>query len=474
MGAQIGALVYSLCKEVEMNFYFRSKNICAMKCKKHAVCLTVFILLSFGMFFVPENGFCGSDDEKRLKYVISIEKNIPEEVVDKSFPYYYPNVVAFDRMHENNKNAIAVAGKNIYIFNQKGSLVYKAPIGFISKWTTEIRYLKMGNFSREGYYDTLVVAQGLCGPSFRIYDRFGIFIGIIDNRHSYDNIALNVRDINGDGIDEIITDGKAFSTHDGGMTWGLLWRNREVPYRMGEKEGRHFFDVADADFEDDGQKGVAGVYYDPPNASYLVLLDAKGNVIFKNVMESREFPYFYKVSAIDSEGSGFKNKVLLINDVKAAAYIFDVSGKMIRTFRIDKDIYDKIDYTMNIGSVKTGQLNKADKNEEIVIGGAEGIVAYDSNGEVLWKYLVHDDSDYAVPNLFITDVDCDGQNEIVASVGSKILVLSNEGNFLDMIATTGRICRWTMMDVADIDGDGYKEIIAVTTAGKLQVFKIAR
>jgi len=440
-----------------------------MKIKQPSIYITLASALFLStLFFISRRVFCDNNGDT-LGYVVSVDEKVPEDMHPHNH-YEHLNVVVFDRKHKNRPSAIAVAGENFHLFNEKGALIRSSAWTFYP-YINDAQNIRAAKFVKDGYRDTLVVRVSLCDPFLEIFDNFGMHIGTIPFFNNRDNGEHFIGDINDDGVDEIIMSGKAFYTKDAGMTWSVLWENPELlEARVGDGDFK-MQKVINSDFVYDGKKGIISFYFFPKEKTQLVLQDSRGQIIFKKPLPSSGRSY---ATSLDLEGSGTKNAILVIDEEDKKAIIFDKNGTMIDVFKLDSEIYKK-DGRMseaNVGSIKTGKLIGSNNSESIVIGGTNGIMAYDVKGQELWRYPEHDDSDYPAPNLYITDLNDDGTNEVVVSMGSKILVLSNQGQLLDRITTNGRLSRDNMMDVADIDGDNYKEIIAVTSQGRLQVFKI--
>jgi Ca2+-binding RTX toxin-like protein len=133
-----------------------------------------------------------------------------------------------------------------------------------------------------------------------------------------------------------------------------------------------------------------------------------------------------------------------------------------------------------------GRLIGNSNTDQIVVGGEQGIIVYDSKGYKLWDFdagghnIWEGQHQYmrGIYHLFISDLDSDGEAELIAGAGNKIFIFSNRGELIEEIFVGGIIkgfavsglCDNPSMDIADINNDGFQEIITVTAKGKLYIF----
>ncbi len=110
----------------------------------------------------------------------------------------------------------------------------------------------------------------------------------------------------------------------------------------------------------------------------------------------------------------------------------------------------------------------ADRRVDLVVGGVDqdAICAVDVSGKVLWRQPTE-----GMPLAVRSgDVDGDGQEEIVAIIGtsaSKIVVLRRNGEPVREIQPEAVVY---LLRLADIDGDGHRDIITAGFLGKILVY----
>lgn len=429
-----------------------------------------FVLIVFyltcGSPEVPSN----ISNKERLKYKKIFEETLPgEEKLHEGYNIHKILVRAFDLKHTNGKNGIVVAGKKLYIFSANGTLLYKSFEDF--KW--DLQQIRIAKLSKDGYKDAIIISQHTCGPTFEVFDRFGVHLSTISNLDDQNLITFFIRDLNGDGIDEFITCGKAFYTLDGGLTWKKLWENDELISRWIEENDELSLAGLNlgSDFGNEG--GFAARYCD-----YVLAVNGAGKVLFKTKIPDSRPVHNWNYSAAsfatgEFTGNGIKNGIVALGGSDySKIYILDKTGRVNDIVSLEirnsaRSLFAK--------KVITGQLISDSNADEIVAVGNQGILAYDAQGNKLWEYII---TSNGAAHMFISDLYSDGKSELIAGMDNKILILSNQGELIDELRVEGNMkgASWgsdnPAMDIADINNDGYQEIIAVTTEGKLYVFGI--
>ena len=413
--------------------------------RKIFVKLIILLNLAIIILFFDESIF-GQPYEQhpasKFRCVKLFEKQLPGETM--------LTVRAFDLKHKNNKNAVAVCGKKIYIFSPRGTLLFqnKADIFVLGTW--QIRVAKL---SKDGYYDNIVVSDG--ETTAQIFDRMGMKVGSISGK--IDNFYN--KDLNNDGCDELIFNGSAYYTQDGGITWDLLWHNRKLTYHMD-------------DIKDWGNEGGLCCNRYSGNPGLVFAIDRNGNIIFKNA--EIYGGHVRCLVAGNFTGSGIKDNIA-VPTATGIVYILSKTGKTIRRFEtvINGEAVNMSEPT----EILAGKLVEGNITDEIVLSGRRGLAAFDANGKVLWSYFKGLPGG-RVDDLYLSDLDGDGKNEIIAGKWNVIIILSNEGILIDKVSLTGELSKWKSdrptVDVADINNDGYPEIMAVTDEGYFYIIGIKK
>jgi len=398
------------------------------------IILLNLVFISF-LFNKPSHSLPSDDyPVKNIKYAKIFEKNLEGEAG--------MTVRAFDLNKNNGRNGIAVCGKKLYIFSPHGTLLFQSSTVF-SGGASKMRIAKL---SKEGYYDKIVVT----GDSIKVFDRTGICLSMIGSG------AFLTKDLNGDGIDEIIMDGGAYYTKDDGFYWDQLWANGDI---------RYIQDIQDS--------AIGGGFCCNQYVGSVFAVDKNGKILF----QSEKIPGIRCLASGDLSGSGMKDHIA-VPARDGTIYVLGIAGSVIRT--IPMSISGQVVDLSEVMSIQCGKLNPDSLTDDIVVGGRRGLVARDSDGNILWSYIKWGGQNSApgIYDLFIADLNGDGTAEVVAGKGNEIFIFSNRGVLLDKLTIQGALGRWkctnSTMDIADINNDGYKEIIAVTSEGRLYVFGLAK
>jgi hypothetical protein len=357
------------------------------------------------------------------------------------------SVKAFDLRRDGARRGIAVCGKRLYIVGSRGNVLFSGRKDQFPEGATRVR---IGKFTEKGYYDNIVVF-GKKGPRIMIFDRIGILLSTIP-APAYSG-SFFLMDLTGDGIDEMVLSGQALKTQDSGMTWSVLWRNKDIKYMQ---------DIAVLE-------GAGGFCYNV-YVEGISAVNNNGDILFR----TKPGKYIRCIATVDFYGDGNKDYIA-VPDVSGTVYIYGRSGMLVNTIPVV--VNDEIIDLNEVTSIASGRLNKNHTRDSIVIGGRRGIVAFDMDGSVLWSYIRWKGRNSAskIENLLIEDLNGDGEMEIVAGKGRELFIFSNTGSLISKFSLKGDLSSWqhpnAKIDIADVTGDGYKEIIAVTNAGRLYVFE---
>lgn len=409
--------------------------------EKISLFFTVIFLIS--LFSTADSAVCqpSQDITEGIRYTKIFEKKLEGEG-----PF---SVRAFDLKRNGGKNGIAVCGRKLYIFSPKGTLLTQS---LSDEFTNGTKQVRIGKFSKNGFYNSIIATDG--ENSVKIFDSFGIKLSTIP-LSLYEYAFFN-KDLDEEGTDELILNGRAYYTKDEGQSWETLWENSEIRYMQ---------DIVDSENE-------GGFCYNEYCGS-IFSVDKNGKVLF----HLKPGEYIRCLTAGDFDGNGKKDDVA-VPTWDGTIYIYDKFGYNIKTIimNIDGEIIN-LDEVMTIAA---GKLNLNGSKDEVIVGGRRGLVACDTYGNILWSYIKWAgwNSSHCIYDLFITDLNNDGNTEVIAGKGDKILILSNKGGLLDELTLDGILSRWkypnSTMDIADINNDGSKEIIAVTDKGMLYVFSLEK
>lgn len=135
-------------------------------------------------------------------------------------------------------------------------------------------------------------------------------------------------------------------------------------------------------------------------------------------------------------------------------------------------------------NLAAGDINN-DGTEEIVAAAKSGsepnIYIYNSSGKLLKKFLAYDKKFRGGVNISVSDLNDDGQSEIIAvqaSAGSgQVKIFDNNGRLKNQFLTSGKNWRGGLTVAAgDLDGQGEQEIIVGYGAGlepQIRIFSAA-
>jgi outer membrane protein assembly factor BamB len=353
------------------------------------------------------------------------------------------SVKAFDLRRDGTWRGIAVCGKRLYIVGSRGRVLLSSASDHFPEGVNRVR---IGKFEENGHYDKIVA----CGPGNRrviVFDITGVPLSVISGDF------FSLMDLTGDGIDEIVLNRQALKTQDGGKTWAVLWRNGDIG---------NIQDIAV--FE-----GAGGFCYNV-YVEGISAVNNNGDILFR----TKPGKYIRCIATVDFYGDGNKDQIA-VPDVSGTVYMYELSGIPVSTIPVvvDGEIVDLNEVT----SIASGRLSKNHSRDSIVIGGRRGIVAFNMDGGVLWSYIRWPGRNAAarIDNLLIEDLNGDGEMEVVAGKGGELFVFSNTGALISRFSLEGGLSSWkhpnAKIDIADVTGDGYKEIIAVTSAGRLYIFE---
>jgi len=130
-------------------------------------------------------------------------------------------------------------------------------------------------------------------------------------------------------------------------------------------------------------------------------------------------------------------------------------------------------------AIQVGDL-LGDGKRQIVWAHSSGkrLVALQSDGEKLWEASVSNEDKHGVTALLVADVDGDGESEVAVGEHpngeNNVLILNRKGEFKRRInLSIGKRdyanCAIDSFGLADINGDGFKELVVAVNGGHIYV-----
>lgn len=205
----------------------------------------------------------------------------------------------------------------------------------------------------------------------------------------------------------------------------------------------------------------------------LALLDKDGNEIWFKDLAGTATVQTVEIADIDADG---QNEIIVSRDLYVEVY--DNTGTLVWSTQIG-------DGTATVLSAKTGNVTPASGLEiaatiypRFDTPGLMRVALLDKDGNILWTW----NAPYGCSGLAVADVNGDGYDEVIVGYGNHdaetpnpnvdnggISILSSDGNLMtsvDMASTVGFII------YADINNDGENEIVASCDDGKVHIFRV--
>jgi hypothetical protein len=258
-------------------------------------------------------------------------------------------------------------------------------------------------------------------------------------------VGMKVSDIDNDGLVELITAADTINdyimvvSNDGGF------------FKWSEEKGGPLvltFDVADMNND-----GTDDIIYGNEAGSVVML--SKGKTVAWTTALGNPV---YSVEAVDLNGDGSREIVALSNkflDV-ANVYAIDSTGKILWNYQIDVGIYQASQNSISVGDAN------GDGNMEIAVAThKKGVLLLDYAGALLWDYQI----DNTVTAIHIPE----SGGMVLAASNPSFYMLDGGGSVSKTIDVGGG---GLVIQTADLSGDGSEEVI-LATKNKIMVFSLS-
>lgn len=256
---------------------------------------------------------------------------------------------------------------------------------------------------------------------------------------------IKVVDVDKDGENEVvvISDGRDHY---------LFVLNEDNLFEWNEdKVGAPSFSLDVADLENDGDNEII---IGTKNKKVVVLdgeRDARWEADLNNL------PYYVEASDLDNDG--MLEVIVMDNQYlrEAQIYVFDLSGKLLWKYLIDKGIYQP-----SRQSLAVEDINNDGMKEIIFATSKEGLGVLNNKGNILWRYPLQG----VVSAVHVDDIDNDGGSDILVASPPYLYAIDGRGEM-----------RWKALvnasmfsiKTGNLNSDPLKEI-AVGTGESIQIF----
>jgi len=369
-------------------------------------------------------------------------------------------------------------GKVEIIFTTQTGHVYAVENGRKVDWKCDVKEdisimaPELGEVDGDGKYEVIVSTSNILpskNAGIKIVDDNGKLLAEwMDKDVVCPYGEARAYDINNDGKDEILV-GSLGDEEIGNRFYVLSYENGEIKelwrYQM------HFWVFcapAVADLDGDGKVEIIVTSYD----LCVYCFDAEGNLLWRYITKGGiQYAYsgaikrelFYPVVA-DINKDGYKEIIVntAIYDKKnwSAIYCLNYNGELIWKREFNQPVRD---------ALAVADIDN-DGFKDIIFGINNGTVGVlDRNGELLWQYKLPEEyfEGLGEAEFFpsVADLNGDGYKEIVVTAWHHgIFIFSHDGRLLKEWPYKKGNVGFLSPAIADIDGDGDLEIITAIAA----------
>ena len=380
-------------------------------------------------------------------------------------------------------------GKAEIIFATQNGYLYVVEEGRKVDWKCDVKgevsYIppELGDVDGDGYYEVLIANDNFVESpkvGLRVVDKDGKLLAEwLNPEGGFPLGEPRAADIDGDGKDEILI-GLLGDEERGNKFYALKYENGSL------KELWNYpayfwikYTPAVADLNNDGKMEIIFTSYD----LCVYCLDANGNLLWKYITKGGiQHAYTGAIErklahpvAADINNDGYMeiivNTAIYDKPEWSAVYCLDYEGNLIWKYKPNKPLER---------CIAVGDINN-DGNVEIVFGDVNGtIYVLKSDGNLLWKHTLPEfyfkkgpisvAVDFALFYPYIADLDGNGYAEIIVVAWCHgVFIFSHDGKLIKQWPRPLGEFGYRGGAIADIDGDGDLEII-VCQAGKLGLF----
>ena len=261
--------------------------------------------------------------------------------------------------------------------------------------------------------------------------------------------ALNVGDINGDGMDEIVV----------GLTKSLVALNGEGSILWSTPTSYPVRFITLGDVNSDGRKEVIAATNDKgwlslfPNHGIVYVLSGGGKLLW-TYDSARNEVFSILVADVDDDG---QNEVVLAAGYDAV--VLSDSGGSEWSFTIPGRLEDA---PFRVRTAAAADVDN-DGSTELLVG-AVNVYLLEAGGSIDWSF----ENGFTVSRIVSGDINGDGLDEVVAGDEYKLYVYDRYGTLLWSKVSKASFKR--CLALSDLNEDGKKEVIA-TAWNKLQVYQ---
>ncbi len=274
--------------------------------------------------------------------------------------------------------------------------------------------------------------------------------------------AINYADLNNDGKEELIWSAGWTSTgadylyvYDVPQN-KLLWRSDDI---VGP-----FYALAKGDVDNDGKDDIVGVSYESESgygSGILVIIDAQTNKLkwkSNGHFLQQVWTGLYNVSIKDLDKDG-QNEIIIAAGRTYTGQIWIIDGKnhTIKSTHIFSSDNISEFYSMTVDDVDN------DGEDEILAASSSMLYAIrPSDWAILWKVSLYNNS--KKPVLRTSDLDGDGKKETILCKGNLQIVNGSDQSFWTSFENN-----YVNFDLFDYNADGIMDIVATTTDGHIKI-----